>query len=267
MGRWICWRPTRSENMWSYRTLRQIRSDARARKYVEATPYGECGLPVFAAPCAIDLRTGWYLVLGGVAEGTRPSTDVDRQERHVSVPKHQQRASVEDVTHTERFVQALTGCQSRLFTFILMLVPDEEQARDILQETNLVIWRKSDEFEDGTNFGSWACRIAHYQVLAYWRNTGRDRHIFNQEFVQDLVTSSVKATGEIDAKGAVLRQCLSELAPPQQELIRQRYAPGTTVESMAESLKIPSAAVSNRLYRLRQILRNCIREKLAAEGA
>jgi len=174
---------------------------------------------------------------------------------------------VENITHTERFVQALTGCQSRLFTFIFTLVPDEEQARDILQETNLVIWRKSDEFRDGTNFGSWACRIAHYQVLAYWRKTGRDRHIFNQEYVRDLVSSSVEATSDIDAKGTALRQCLAELAPQQQELIRQRYAPGTTVESLAESLKIPPAAVSNRLYRLRQILRDCIRGKLAMEGA
>jgi RNA polymerase sigma-70 factor (ECF subfamily) len=174
---------------------------------------------------------------------------------------------VDTVTRTERFVQALTACQSRLFAFILTLVPNEEAARDILQETNLVIWRKSDEFQDGTNFGSWACRIAHYQVLAYWRDAGRDRHVFNEEFFRDFVTDSLSATEDIDSKASALRQCLAQLSPPQQELLRQRYSPGSSVESLAKSLRILPSAVSNRLYRLRQVLRNCVRRKLNTEGA
>ena len=174
---------------------------------------------------------------------------------------------MKSITRTEKFVQTLTACQSRLFAFILTLVPDEDRARDILQETNLVAWRRSDEYQDGTNFGSWVCRIAHYQVLAYWRDTGRDRHVFSQKYVQDLVACSIEATSDIDARGTALRQCLAELPGPQQELIRQRYTPGASIELLAKSLNTAPSAVSNRLYRLRQILRNCIQGRLGAEGS
>jgi len=87
---------------------------------------------------------------------------------------------------TERFVQQLTGCQTRLYAYILMLLPNHDNAADVLQETNLVLWRKADEFVDGTEFGAWACRIAHFQVLAWLRDAQRDRHVFDPELLGSL---------------------------------------------------------------------------------
>ena len=77
--------------------------------------------------------------------------------------------------NTADFVQMMIGCQSRLYAFIMSLVHNGEHAADILQQTNLVMWEKSDEFEMGTNFSAWTFQIARYQVMAFRQRQRRDR--------------------------------------------------------------------------------------------
>lgn len=83
--------------------------------------------------------------------------------------------------HEEQIVQQISGCQDRLFAYILALVPDRNVARDILQETNLVLWRRREEFVAGTSFVAWASKVTFFQTLAYRRDRGRDRHVFFSE--------------------------------------------------------------------------------------
>ena len=42
------------------------------------------------------------------------------------------------------FVQRLTGCQPRLYAYIVTLVLDSHEAEDVLQQANLVMWEKQD---------------------------------------------------------------------------------------------------------------------------
>ena len=86
----------------------------------------------------------------------------------------------------ERYVQQLTDGQNRLYAYILMLLPNHDDAADVLQETNLVLWRKSGEFVEGTEFGAWACRIAYYQVFARLRDAKRDRLVFDPQLLDQL---------------------------------------------------------------------------------
>ncbi|MCA9013773.1 MAG: RNA polymerase subunit sigma-70, partial [Planctomycetaceae bacterium] len=87
---------------------------------------------------------------------------------------------------TESFVQLLTAHQSVLYAYIRSLLPDIEAVQDVLQETNLVLWRRSEEFEAGTNFVAWACKVAYFQVLAFYRDHKRDSMVFNIELVSML---------------------------------------------------------------------------------
>ena len=66
----------------------------------------------------------------------------------------------------ENFVRLLIEAQGSLYAFILTLLANADTAKDVLQETNLVLWRKNEEFEAGTHFFAWARRIAEFQVMA-----------------------------------------------------------------------------------------------------
>jgi RNA polymerase sigma-70 factor (ECF subfamily) len=69
-------------------------------------------------------------------------------------------------TETGRYVQLLTDVQSRLYAFIYSLCGDHELARDVLQETNAVLWAKAAEYDAGRSFTAWALGIARIQVMA-----------------------------------------------------------------------------------------------------
>ena len=59
----------------------------------------------------------------------------------------------------------LTGHQRQLYLFILTLLPNPNDADDVLGDVNTLLWTKADDFEPGTNFTAWAYRVAHFEVL------------------------------------------------------------------------------------------------------
>ena len=53
------------------------------------------------------------------------------------------------------FVRRLTGCQPRLYAYIMTLVLDPHEADDVLQQANLVMWEKLDEFSVARTLTPW----------------------------------------------------------------------------------------------------------------
>ena len=49
------------------------------------------------------------------------------------------------------FIKEFTRHQRPVFLFILSQISNPTEAEEILQETNLVIWNKFEQFEPGTN--------------------------------------------------------------------------------------------------------------------
>lgn len=166
---------------------------------------------------------------------------------------------------TENFVQLLTAHQGILFSYIRSLLPDSALVQDVLQETNLVLWRRSEEFEPGTNFVAWACKVAYFQVLAFYRDNKRDLMIFNIELVSMLAKQNEeKLAGSQDVQQA-LTSCLAKLPEQSRQLIQKRYAPGGSVQSIAAEQGRSVGAISQMLYRIRQLLQECVQKTLASE--
>ena len=80
----------------------------------------------------------------------------------------------------------LTSHQSRIYAYILSLVFDPDQAEDVLQQTNAVLWQKEAEFVIGTNFVAWSFRIAYFQVMAHRKTLHRDRLVFDDELIRSV---------------------------------------------------------------------------------
>ena len=54
----------------------------------------------------------------------------------------------------DAFVQLLAQSQRRIFLFVMSMVPNWNEAEEIIQETNLLLWREFDHFQPGTNFAA-----------------------------------------------------------------------------------------------------------------
>ena len=165
------------------------------------------------------------------------------------------------------FVQLFTRHQRRLYLFILAQVPSPVDAEEILQETNVIIWRKCDQFKLGTNFLAWASQIAKYEVLKYREKHRRDRLYFSDSFVEQVADEALATSDELELRRTALLHCLGKLRDQDRELIQRRYAPGENGKSLAEFLGRPVNSVYQSLGRIRRTLMECIDRRLAIRAS
>lgn len=174
-------------------------------------------------------------------------------------PDYQSEASAE-------FISNITRNQRRLYAFIYSLVLNSVDAEDLLQEVNLVLWQKSDEFTHGSDFMAWAFRIAQFQVMAFRKRKTRSREHLDERFLTMLADEAQK-TFSMDSRHEALMACLKKLNQRQRSLIAQRYEPGGSVNEMANRENRSPKAISETLRRIREILMKCIQSKTAMEGS
>jgi RNA polymerase sigma-70 factor (ECF subfamily) len=48
-----------------------------------------------------------------------------------------------------------------------------------------VIWQKFDQYDPDTTFMKWACVIARFEDLAYWRKMACDRLVFREDVSEE----------------------------------------------------------------------------------
>ena len=166
----------------------------------------------------------------------------------------------------EKFVSLIASHQLALTAFLRTLLRHHTDVEDVLQETNLVLWRKRKEFDASRTFAAWACKFAHLQTLSYLKTKGRKScYSLNDEALEQMAELSVKEAEKIDRKGEELQRCLKKLSPSQRELLRSRYQSNVTVNEIAETLGRTPHAISMSLYRLRSLLRECVERALQPE--
>jgi RNA polymerase sigma-70 factor, ECF subfamily len=162
----------------------------------------------------------------------------------------------------KEFVFLLTDWQNRLFGYLVTLLGNAHDARDVLQETNLVLWKKIGDFEAGTDFGAWARKCAYYQSLAFLRDRKRDRHLFDDEVLALLADEQTSSTRDDSERRLALRDCLACLPDKHRQLIDQRYREEIPIRQLASDHGKNESALKMAMMRIREALRQCIESKL-----
>lgn len=166
---------------------------------------------------------------------------------------------------TETFIELLTGAQTAVFGYIVSLCHDHALAKDILQETNLTLWRKAEDFEEGTSFNAWACRIAYFHLLNHRRKRSREQLVFDEDVFDYLAERQETRAAASDHRLEALRHCVAKLPPAQRDLLDRRYRPGASVQAIAQEQGKTEGAVSQALFRIRTALQRCIEKQMPRE--
>lgn len=160
----------------------------------------------------------------------------------------------------ERFMRLLLENQQRIYGLILSLVPNWADADDLMQETTSILWRKFDEFEEGTNFAAWALKVARFQVLNYRKKQRRAKARLSEELYEQIADRALeREPRELVNRREALSGCMEKLKEQDRELIQLRYEPGTSVKDVAEEVDRSIDAVYKALNRIHGQLLECIR--------
>lgn len=163
----------------------------------------------------------------------------------------------------ENLIALITRHQAALHAYILGLLPNRSKADDVLQETNLVLWRKAADYDQSMPFMPWACGIARFQVKAANRDAARDRHVFDPQLLDLLAIEDEPGLESTAAMDRALSECLERLPGDKRDLILHRYQPDSSVHQMAANRKVTPGALSVQLHRIRQMLEQCVEGKLS----
>tara|TARA_B110000305_G_C19297593_1_gene567449 strand:+ start:252 stop:803 length:552 start_codon:yes stop_codon:yes gene_type:complete len=158
----------------------------------------------------------------------------------------------------------LATSQGMLRGYVLSLVGgDTHVANDVLQEANLVICKKSGDFEKGTNFIGWACRIAYFEVMRHRTNCRRDKLVFDDTVLEKLADEGRKECEHYASRKEALAHCLLKLSDSHRELVLKRYYEGESVDEIGLSRKQKPNSISQLLFRIRKSLLMCISSSMA----
>lgn len=163
------------------------------------------------------------------------------------------------------FVELYLRHQRAVYAFIVQLVHDYDESEDLLQKTGLVLWRKFDQFEPGTDFLAWARRVAKYEVQAHLKSKRRSRVYFSSATVDLLAEDLDRESPAADLRHEALLRCLEGLRSTDRDLVNRCYAKGVSIQDVAQSLGRSIDGAYQSLRRIRQALLQCIERRLAAE--
>jgi len=166
----------------------------------------------------------------------------------------------------DAFVRLLGQNQRRVFLYVMSMVPNPTDAEEIIQETNLVLWREFGQFQLGTNFAAWACKVAFHQVLGWRKRKQRDRLEFSQAFLDAVSQEASTAANALEERSQMLAGCIDKLPPAQRELIQLRYSESRDIDDIARRLERTTDAVYRALSRIRHILHECVSNRLTKES-
>jgi RNA polymerase sigma-70 factor (ECF subfamily) len=153
--------------------------------------------------------------------------------------------------------------QDRLFYFLRRLVPTEEDAWDVLQQTWLRVLRGIRTLKEPDRLPVWLYQVARCAALSHLRSHYRDRSRVEEE--RDL--SAVAATDESDEfdNWEQVHTSLGHLSLAHREVLTLHFLEDFSVEQMADILDVPPGTIKSRLHYAKRALKAAI-EKEPAHG-
>ena len=163
----------------------------------------------------------------------------------------------------DAYRQLVEAYQDRLFGLVFSLVPNREQAEDLIQEIFVKAYFALASFEGQSAFYTWIYRIGSNHCLDYLRKRrlpqiSIDRPIDNESEItfEDTLEAPASDNPEAPMETSLEAAALLDALDPEQKLILSlRELEGYSYEDLAEMLNCPLNTVKSRLNRAREALK------------
>ena len=154
-----------------------------------------------------------------------------------------------------------------MYNFAYRLTFDEDDAKDLVQDTYMKAFRFINSFERGTNAKAWLFRILKNSFINEFRKKSKQpakvdynevESYYNSDDAGENLTTDLRVETVQHMIGDEITGALNALPVDFRTVIILSDLEGFTYEEMAKILDIPIGTVRSRLHRAR----NMLREKL-----
>lgn len=151
-----------------------------------------------------------------------------------------------------------------MYNFAYRLTFDEDDAKDLVQDTYLKAFRFIESFEKGTNAKAWLFRILKNSFINDFRKKSKQpakvdyqevETFYNSEDVDKSITTDLRIETVQDMIGDEISNALNSLDVDFRTVIILCDLEGFKYDEMAKILDIPIGTVRSRLHRARNLLK------------
>jgi RNA polymerase sigma factor (sigma-70 family) len=155
-----------------------------------------------------------------------------------------------------------------MYNFAYRLTLDEDDSKDLVQDTYLKAFRFIESFQRGTNAKAWLFRILKNSFINDFRKKSKEpakvdyqevETYYNSDDVDEAITTDLRAETLQDMIGDEISNALNSLDVDFRTVIILCDLEGFKYDEMAKILDIPIGTVRSRLHRAR----NLLKEKLS----
>ena len=167
--------------------------------------------------------------------------------------------------------------QRRAFAIAMGLVRDENDARELVQDAFLRVYRNLNSFQGGSSFFTWLYRIVTNLAIDLMRKPGRrDVELVDGQAIPDEA-SDFPLVSRIDGADPIdvirrreiatrIQAALEALPPYHRGVILMREVEGMSYEEMAVAMNVSKGTIMSRLFHARQKLQRALADCYAEEG-
>lgn len=163
---------------------------------------------------------------------------------------------------TATFVSLYTRHERDLYRYALSLCPNEDEARDILQDASVALWSKFEQYDPNRPFVAWAFRFIKLQVHKHRDSQKKHSKYFGNDILDSLTELREEQLENLEKRKKALRNCLEKLSVHQLTLLKMRYEDKTNISEISKSMKRNRNALYKTLERTRKLLQQCITKSL-----
>jgi RNA polymerase sigma-70 factor, ECF subfamily len=165
--------------------------------------------------------------------------------------------------------------EAKLLVYVTQIVSIQEEARDLVQESFIRVWRNLEQYDTRYRFSTWLFRIAHNLAIDHLRR--RRQPVISLERGEDdegdemrLDPADVRRgpLGELANRelASALHREIAKLPPSYRELVVLRHLVGLAYSEIAELKSLPLGTVKNKLFRAHSVLREALGDYLGQVG-
>jgi len=163
------------------------------------------------------------------------------------------------------FAQLYDRFAPGLYSLILKMVRDENEAEDILQEGFAHVWRRAATYDPARSSAfTWAVMVFRNKAIDRLRvRMRRDRTAGAAAAeVADFSGNddSAAVEPELRERHALVRSALDQIPTDQKQAVQLAFFGGLTHEQIAEQLETPLGTIKARIRRGLLRLRDCLKE-------
>ena len=166
----------------------------------------------------------------------------------------------------QRFLRHFLANEREVFRTVATIVPNAEDARDVVQQVALALWERFAEYDPARPFAPWACSFALNLARHWLTRHQRWQAVLNGGLADELVRRREELLPEMDSRFRHLEKCMNKLPDDQRGLIEGYYQRRVSVECLAIETGRTQEAIYKVLQRLRTALRACIERSIRVGG-